>query len=104
SASSDGGRARRRRSAPRVSWRALEFSERGKNAARESPVGGRRVDLRTGAGQNLQPDAPGAQVLDRVDQVTQVAPEPVELPEHQRVAGLDRLQAGCQSRAGIVAA
>ena len=52
----------------------------------------------------FKPDAPGAQVLDRVDQVTQVAPEPVELPEHQRVAGLDRLQAGSQPGAGIVTA
>ena len=54
--------------------------------------------------QHLQPNASGAEILDRVDQVTQVAPKPVELPEHQRVAGLDRLQAGGQPRAGIVAA
>ncbi len=78
--------------------------ELGKNAEREAAVGGRRIDLRARAGQHLQPDAPGAQVLDRVDQVTQIAPELVELPEDQRVAGLDRLQAGGQPRAGIVAA
>jgi hypothetical protein len=52
--------------------------------------------------QHLQPDALGAQVLDCVDWVTQIAFEPVELPEHQRVAGLDCLQAGNQSRAGIM--
>ena len=78
--------------------------ELGKNAEREAAIGGRRIDLRARAGQHLQPDAPGAQVLDRVDQVTQIAPELVELPEDQRVAGLDRLQAGGQPRAGIVAA
>ena len=79
---------------------ALELGERGKNAEREAAIGGRRVDLRARAGQHLQPDAPGSQVLDRIDQVTQVASEPVELPEHQRVAGLDRLQAGGQARGG----
>ena len=83
---------------------ALELGERGEDAERQAPVGGRRIDLRTGTGQYLQPHAPGAQVLDGVDQVTQIAPEPVEFPEDQRVAGLERLQAGDQPRAGIVAA
>jgi hypothetical protein len=83
---------------------AFELGECGEDAEGEAPIGRRCIDLCTGAGQHLQPDTPGAQILDRVDQVTQVAPQPVELPEHQRVAGLHRLQAGNQPGAGIVTA
>jgi hypothetical protein len=81
----------------------LEFGERGKNAECKAAVGSRRVDLGAGAGQDLQPNAACTQVLDRVDQVAQVAPKPIEFPEHQRVAGLDRLQASGQPGAGVMA-
>ena len=82
---------------------AFELGECGEDAECEASIGRRCVDLCARAGQHLQPDAPSAQVLDRVDQMAQVASEPIELPEHQRVAGLDRLQTGGQPRAGIVA-
>ena len=36
--------------------------------------------------------------------MTQVAAEPVELPEHERVAGLDRLETGSKARAVVAAA
>jgi hypothetical protein len=81
---------------------ALELRESGEDAEREAAIGGRRINLCTGAGQHLQPDAPGAQIVDRVDQMTQVAPQPIQLPKHQGVAGLDRFQTGNQPRAGIV--
>jgi hypothetical protein len=82
---------------------AFELGECSEDAECEASIGRHCVDLRARAGQHLQPDAPGAQVFDRVDQVAQVAPKPIELPEHQRVAGLDRLQTNDQPRAGIVA-
>jgi len=36
--------------------------------------------------------------------VLQVAPEPVQLPEHERVAGLQRLEAGEEAGPGVIAA
>ncbi len=78
---------------------ALKLGESGEDAEREAPVGGGRVDLRTGPSQHLQADISGAQILDRIDQMTQVAAEPVEFPEHQRVAGLDRFEARGPGRA-----
>jgi len=46
------------------------------------------------AGQHLQPDTTGGEVVDGVDQVAQVPAEPVELQHHQRVALSPRLEAG----------
>ena len=81
-----------------------ELGESDENAEGEPPVGCRRVDLRTSPGQHLQANAPGAQILDRVDQVTQVAAEPIELLEHQGVAGLNRLLARDEAPPVITAA
>jgi hypothetical protein len=33
----------------------------------------------------------------------QVSPEPVQFPEHERVAGLQRLEAGGETRTGVMA-
>jgi len=84
-------RARPRRRQPSIG--ALGGRPALEGGKRQAPVGRRRVDLRAGAGQRLQADAPRTQVLDRVDQVAQVTAEPVRLPKHERVAGLDRLEA-----------
>jgi len=81
----------------------LELGQGGEDAEGKPPVRRRGVDLRAGAGQHLQPNTACAQILDRVDQVTQVAAQSVKLPEHQRVARLDRLQAGGQAGTGVVA-
>lgn len=73
------------------------------DAKREPAGGGRCVDLRVGTGKHLQADPARAKVLGGDDQVAKVAAEPIELPDHQGVARLERLEAGDQSRAGIVA-
>jgi hypothetical protein len=44
-------------------------------------------------GQHLEPDAAGGQVVDGVDQVVQVAAEPIELPDDEWVAVAMRFQA-----------
>lgn len=44
-----------------------------------------------------------ARLLDRGDEVARVAPEAVQLPRRERVAGLERLRAGQRARAGAVA-
>lgn len=45
------------------------------------------VDGGAGAGQHRQPDTAPRQIVDRVDQMAQVAAETVELPHHQRSPG-----------------
>ena len=57
---------------------AFELGKRGKDAEGEPPIGGGRVDLGAGAGEHLQPDAANTQVLDRIDEVAQVAAEPIQ--------------------------
>jgi hypothetical protein len=68
------------------------------------PAGGGGVDRRALAGENLQPDAASGQIVDCVDEVVQVAAEPVELPDDERVAIAERLQACGETGAVIGAA
>src|SRR5208282_1080947 len=70
----------------------FELGKRRENAKRQAPVGGRRIDLCACPGQHLQSDAAGAQIFDRVNQMAQITAESVEFPQHERVAGLDRLE------------
>ena len=81
---------------------ALELGKRSKDAESETAIGGRRVDLRAGTGQDLQPDPARPEILRRRHEVTQIATEPVELPDDKRVAWLERLQAGGEARSGIM--
>jgi hypothetical protein len=60
------------------------IGKRRENAERQTSIGSRRINLRARPGQHLQPNAAGAQVFDRVDQVAQVAAEPIEFPQHAR--------------------
>ncbi len=55
------------------------------------------------AGEDLQPDAAAGQVVDGVDQVVQVAAEPVELPDDERVPVPERFEAGGETGAVVVA-
>ena len=73
---------------------SLELGDRRQDVEGEPPVGGRGVDLRAGAGQHLEADPARTQLLRRGDQVPEVAPQPVQRPRHERVAGLQRLEAG----------
>jgi hypothetical protein len=59
--------------------------------------GGGGVDLLL---QAAEPDSPVGERGDGVDQVTQRAAEPVELPDHQGVAGAELVQDAVQLRAG----
>lgn len=64
---------------------ALKLGECREDAEDQLTGGGRSVDGRAVACQHFQPDAAFGQVVHRVDQVTQVAPEAVQLPHNQRV-------------------
>ena len=73
---------------------ALELGERGEDAEDEFAGGRRRVDRRALAGQYAQSDTAGREVVHGVDEMPKIAPEPIELPHHERVALAQRLQAG----------
>ena len=55
------------------------FGQRRKNAEHPFAVGRGGIDLRSGAGQDFQPDAVSAQLVDGVHQVLEIAAQPVEL-------------------------
>lgn len=55
------------------------------------PPGGGGVDLLS---QAAEPDPPFGEAGDGVDQVAQGAAEPVELPDHQGVAGAELVEDG----------
>ena len=61
------------------------------------PLGGGGVDAGPVPGQHLEADAACGQVMHRVDQVPQIAAQPVELPDDQRIALPQRLEAGGQA-------
>jgi len=82
---------------------AFELGESREDAESETAIGGGRVDLRAGTGQHLQPDTARPEILRRRHEVTQIATEPVELPDDERVAWLERLQAGGEARPDIMA-
>src|ERR1019366_3035800 len=50
------------------------------------------VDVRPLPGQHPEADAARGEVMDRVHEGAQVAPEPVELPDDERVALAQRLE------------
>ena len=61
------------------------------------PLGGRGVDAGPVAGQHLEADAACGQIMHGIDQVPQIAAQPVELPDDQRIALAQCLQAGGKS-------
>lgn len=73
---------------------ALELSEAGEDREDETAIGGGGVDRRAFARQYSQPDAALGQVAHQIDEMAQVAPQPVELPHDQRVTVAERLEAG----------
>ena len=77
---------------------ALELGQRRKNSKYQAAVRGRGVEAGALAGQDLEADAPADEIVDEVDQVTQVPPEPVQLSGDQRVVLAQRLQASLQPR------
>jgi hypothetical protein len=55
-------------------------------------------------GQDLQTHATRCQVVNGIDQVAQIAAEPIKLPHDQRVTFTKRLQASSQPRSIIASA
>ena len=49
------------------------------------------------ARQHLETDAPRAEVVNDVDEVAQVAPQPVELPDDEGIPATARLECGIES-------
>jgi hypothetical protein len=82
----------------------LELCQRSKNAEHKLAGGSRRVDRRTVTGQDLQSHATRSQVVHGIDQVAQIAAEPIELPYDQRIPFTKRLQASSQPWAIIASA
>src|SRR5215213_11390301 len=78
--------------------RVLELGQCSENIEYETTVCCRRVELRALACQDLQADPASGQIMDEIDQVAQVATEPVEFPCDQRIALPQRLEACLQTR------
>ena len=76
---------------------ALDFRQGCEDPEHQPSVRRRRVDLRTGACQHLQPHFAAAQIIHHRYQVPEIPPESVQLPDGQGVAGLQRLQAGLEA-------
>ena len=76
---------------------ALELGEAGENRKDQPAVGSRGVDRRAFARQHFEADAAFREVADRVDEVAEIAAEPVELPYDQRVITAQRFQAGIET-------
>jgi hypothetical protein len=53
---------------------------------------------RRGPGLDFETDAPRAEVVNDVDEVAQVAPQPVELPDDESIPAARRLECGIESR------
>jgi integrase len=64
---------------------ALELGERREDAEDELSAGRRRVDAHAVPGQHAEADAACGQVVHGVDEVAQVTPEAIELPDDERV-------------------
>ena len=82
---------------------ALELRQRREDPEHQTPVRSGGVDLGAGAREYAKTHAAGAQLVHGAHQVLQIASEPVELPHDERVSRLQRLEAGVEARAVILA-
>lgn len=80
---------------------ALELRQRREEVEHQPAVGRGGVDRGALAGEHLQPDAASIESLHDIDEVLEAAAQPIELPDHQRVAIAQRSQAGLQSWAVV---
>src|SRR5271155_234496 len=75
---------------------AGEFRQRGEYPEHQ-PAAGRGVDVGSLACQHAEADFAFHQLMDRIDEVTEVSPEPVELPDDQCAVFAQRPEAGFQA-------
>src|SRR5271167_1901655 len=75
---------------------AGEFRQRGEYPEHQPAAGG-GVDVGSLACQHAEADFAFHQLMDRVDEVAEVAPEAIELPDDQRVILAHRFEAGFQT-------
>jgi hypothetical protein len=59
--------------------------------------------LGTGACQDFKSDLPLAQLLHECDEMFEIAPEPIEIPDHERIARLEGLETGGQTGTVLLA-
>src|SRR3954452_21427291 len=72
---------------------ALELGQGREDAEDQPAAGGGGVDLGALTSQDAQADAGVAEILPRIDEMSQVTAEPVELPDHEDIALTQRLEA-----------
>src|ERR1700679_3412821 len=84
--------------------RSRSNCERSEDAKHELPRRRRGVDRRAVAGEHLETDVARAEVVNGIDEVAQVAAQPIELPNDQGVPTAQGLEGGIESRPRIEAA
>jgi hypothetical protein len=82
---------------------ALELGETSEDCEDQTAVSSGGVDRRAFTSEHLEADAALRQVADRVDEVVQITPKPVEFPYNERIVAAQRLQAGVHARRFIAA-
>ena len=75
----------------------LELGKRRENPEHQPPAGGRGVDIGTLSGQDAKANPAFHQIMDGVDEVTEVAAEAIELPDDESITLAQCLEAGLQT-------
>jgi hypothetical protein len=76
---------------------ALELGERGEDAEHQLAGGGRGIDRGSLSGQHAQSDAARIKIMHDVDQMTEIATEPIEFPHNEGIARADRFETGVEA-------
>jgi hypothetical protein len=79
----------------------FKFCQGGENPKHQAAVRRCGINLGTAASQHLEADLTLAQVIHQTDQVFEVSPKSIELPDHKRIARLQGLEASSQTRTVI---
>ena len=76
---------------------ALELSERRENPEHQPAAGGRGVDIGALPGQDAKANPAFHQIMDGVDEVTEVTAEAIELPDDESITLAQCPEAGLQT-------
>ena len=79
----------------------FELSQARKNPEDELSLSGGGVDPGSVTGEHLEADPLALELVDEVDEMPEIPPEAVELPDNQVVPLPKSLQTGLQPRSGI---